>query len=82
MVESPEVPPRDRIISEAEVIETLTGNGVPLDDYFLIDGKLPGFVNERGDHMALVIEEDVLGHACVQFLRDRGARIVRVGPGR
>ena len=41
VVESPEMPPQDRIVTEAEIIETLTGNGVPLDDYFLFDGRLP-----------------------------------------
>ena len=35
-----------RKISQAEIIETLTGNGVALDD-FLLD-NIPLFFNDRG----------------------------------
>jgi hypothetical protein len=71
----------ERNISESDILAALTDGGLTLDDYFLIDGKMPGFVNERGVEMILVIEDDLLAEACIQFLQRRGARVVPVGRG-
>ena len=65
----------------AEVIDALTESGASLDDYVLIDGDMPGFVNERDEVAALIIEDDALAAACVEFLRAHGARVVAVGRG-
>lgn len=73
--------PIDRPISEAEVIGALTESGASLDDYVLLAGDMPGFVNERGEMAAMIIEDDALAAACVEFLRARGARVVAVGRG-
>jgi hypothetical protein len=40
--------PTDRPISEAEVIGALTEGGASLDEYVLLGGDMPGFVNGRG----------------------------------
>jgi hypothetical protein len=68
-------------ISDEEVIAALTANGRTVDDYFILDGLLPGFATEKWSQVALLIEDDALAAACVQFLRRRGARVVQPGSG-
>ncbi len=63
--------------SEAEILETLTGGGASLDDFFVVDGlamQVPDPKSEICDApLALIIEIDSLAEDCVQYLLERGA---------
>lgn len=59
-------------ISDDDVVESLTSDGVSLDQWVALGSHLVGYVNERGQLMAQIIEDDALSAAASAFLRRRG----------
>ena len=59
-----------------DIRRVLLAAGENLDDYVIIGGSLPGFRSDSGELMAVLIEDDALAKACVEFLRARGNRVV------
>ena len=58
------------MVSDAEVIEELTGSGATIADYFLI-GECPFCVNRRGELMGIAADDE-LSMAMVAYLRRQG----------
>ena len=61
---------------QTRVEAELFAHGMQLGDYFLVDG-MPMFWGELGDARmpwAVVIEDDVLAQACVEYLRRHGVK--------
>jgi hypothetical protein len=58
--------------SDAEVLEAQTSGGATVADHFLIEG-FPHAVNPRGELMALLIEDEDVAEATVEYLRRLGA---------
>ena len=59
-------------ITEDDVIESLTSDGISLDQWVALGSHLVGYVNEHGQLMAMIIEDDALAAAASAFLRRRG----------
>ena len=58
-------------VSVEQIKKTLTQGGARLEDYF-ITGDLPCTWSDEGCLLALVIEDDELFLACVEYLRAIG----------
>ncbi len=58
------------MLTDAEVVEELSGAGGTIADYFLI-GECPYCVNRRGQLLAVAADEE-LTEAMVAYLRRRG----------
>ncbi|RYH29281.1 MAG: hypothetical protein EON54_22645 [Alcaligenaceae bacterium] len=59
-------------ITDDDVVESLASDGISLDAWVALDSHLVGYVNERGQLMAKIIEDDALAAAASAFLRRRG----------
>ncbi|WP_298214629.1 hypothetical protein [Acidovorax sp.] len=58
--------------TEEEVVRALTYDGIPIARCVLIDDVMPGFIDEKGQLMVTIIEDDKLADAAVKLLRKRG----------
>ncbi len=62
-------------ITDNEILATLSNGGHSISDYVLSpDGKVPLLGNARSGWSALLIENDLLGEACVKYLSRLGIR--------
>ena len=59
-------------VSAEQIEKTLTQGGTRLEDYF-ISGDLPCTWSDEGCLVALVIEDEELCFACMEYLRAIGA---------
>ncbi len=59
-------------INEEEIMLTLTYGYIPIERCVLIDDVMPGFIDEKGQLMMTIIEDDKLAEAAIKFLRKRG----------
>lgn len=64
------------MIDEKEILQTLTGNGQRIEDYYLVQGSpVPCIFSKSNGLMAVLIEDDLLAEACVKYLVDKGVRV-------
>jgi hypothetical protein len=61
-------------VTDSEIIDLLTMNGLSPDDWFIMQGSTPAHRSELGVYEALLIEGDRRMAAVVAILRRRGAR--------
>lgn len=61
--------------SEAEIIATLEGHGLPWRSFFVINRTLVAFHDERGRRMLLIIEDDQLNIAICKYLQRHGFEV-------
>ena len=59
-------------ITDDDVVESLTSDGISLDRWAALGSHLVGYVDERGQLMARIIEDDALAAAASDFLCRRG----------
>jgi len=59
-------------LNDENVIQALTGDGIPLDRWFSLGSHLVGYLDETGRLMAHIIEDDALAAAASELLRKRG----------
>ncbi|MGF6350847.1 hypothetical protein [Variovorax sp. W2I14] len=59
-------------ITDDNLVESLMSDGVSLDRWVALGSHLVGYVDERGQLMAKIIEDDALAAAASAFLRRRG----------
>lgn len=59
-------------IKDEDVIQALTGEGIPLDRWLSLGTHLVGYLDETGRLMAHIIEDDALVAAASKMLQKRG----------
>lgn len=59
-------------IKTEDVVQALTGEGVPLDRWISLGSHLVGYRDETGRLMAHIIENDALAAAASKMLQKRG----------
>lgn len=58
--------------TEEEIVRALTYDSIPIERCVLIEDVMPGFIDEKGQLMMTIIEDDKLAEAAVKLLRKRG----------
>lgn len=59
-------------IKDEDVIQALTGDGIPLEHWLSLGSHLVGYLDETGRLMAHIIENDALAAATSKMLQKRG----------
>lgn len=59
-------------IKDEDVIQVLTGDGIPLERWLSLGSHLVGYFDGAGRLMAHIIENDALAAAASEMLRKRG----------
>jgi hypothetical protein len=63
-------------LNDENVIQALTGDGIPLDRWLSLGSHLVGYRDETGRLMAHIIEDDALAAAASELLRKRGQSLL------
>lgn len=59
-------------ITEKQVVDCLTSGGISIERWSVTEEDIPVYINDRGELIAQIVEDDDLALATASFLRCRG----------